>query len=157
MKILLFGASGTAGGAVLQACLDTPIVKEVRIIVRKPLGRTKTKLRQLVHTCHQANARREELLVEVGRPVGAHLREIVTGGKRGAAAFDHQHARRLVVRHDVERVQHLDHDVLRQRVPTFRPVQHEVRDDVVAIELDVAPGGRHGSEANGEMSAARRR
>jgi uncharacterized protein YbjT (DUF2867 family) len=50
MKILLFGASGTAGGAVLQACLDTPVVKEVRVIVRRPLGRTEAKLRELVHT-----------------------------------------------------------------------------------------------------------
>src|SRR5271169_868931 len=31
MKILLFGASGTAGGAVLQACLNTPVVEEVRV------------------------------------------------------------------------------------------------------------------------------
>ena len=50
MKILLFGASGTAGGAVLQACLDTPVVKEVRVIVRRPLGRTEAKLWELLHT-----------------------------------------------------------------------------------------------------------
>jgi uncharacterized protein YbjT (DUF2867 family) len=50
MKILLFGASGTAGGAVLQACLATPVVKEVRVIVRRPLRRTEAKLRELVHT-----------------------------------------------------------------------------------------------------------
>jgi uncharacterized protein YbjT (DUF2867 family) len=57
MKILLFGASGTAGGAVLQACLaataiqkgDTPVVEEVRAIVRKPLGLTHSKLREFVH------------------------------------------------------------------------------------------------------------
>jgi uncharacterized protein YbjT (DUF2867 family) len=50
MKILLFGASGTAGGAVLQACLETPVVKEVRVIVRRPLGRAETKLQEFVHT-----------------------------------------------------------------------------------------------------------
>ena len=50
MKILLFGASGTAGGAVLQACLDTPVVKEVRVIVRRPLGWTEAKLWELVQT-----------------------------------------------------------------------------------------------------------
>jgi uncharacterized protein YbjT (DUF2867 family) len=50
MKILLFGASGTAGGAVLQACLDTPVVEEVRVIVRRTLGRTEVKLREFVHT-----------------------------------------------------------------------------------------------------------
>ena len=49
MKILIFGASGTAGGAVLQACLHTPAVKEVRTIVRKPLGKTDPKLREFVH------------------------------------------------------------------------------------------------------------
>jgi uncharacterized protein YbjT (DUF2867 family) len=49
MKILLFGASGTAGGAVLQACLDTPVVEEVRVVVRRPLGRTEAKLREFVH------------------------------------------------------------------------------------------------------------
>lgn len=52
MKMLLFGASGTAGGAVLQACLDTPVVEEVRIIVRRPLGRTEAKLREVVHANH---------------------------------------------------------------------------------------------------------
>lgn len=50
MKILLFGASGTAGGAVLQACLDTAVVKEVRAIGRQPLGRNDPKLREFVHT-----------------------------------------------------------------------------------------------------------
>jgi uncharacterized protein YbjT (DUF2867 family) len=50
MKILLFGASGMAGGAVLQACLKTPLVAELRVIVRRPLGRTESKLREFVHT-----------------------------------------------------------------------------------------------------------
>jgi uncharacterized protein YbjT (DUF2867 family) len=50
MNILLFGASGTAGGAVLQACLDAPLVREVRTIVRRPLGRTDVKLREIVHS-----------------------------------------------------------------------------------------------------------
>jgi uncharacterized protein YbjT (DUF2867 family) len=53
VKILIFGASGTAGAAVLQACLHTPVVKEVRAIVRRPLGRpsrqTDEKLREFVH------------------------------------------------------------------------------------------------------------
>ena len=50
MNILIFGASGTAGGAVLQACLNTPLVKEVRAIVRKPLGLTDTKLWEIRQT-----------------------------------------------------------------------------------------------------------
>src|ERR1017187_10790666 len=49
MNILLFGASGTAGGAVLQACLTTPVVKEVRVIVRKPLSRTEPNLWEMRH------------------------------------------------------------------------------------------------------------
>ncbi len=50
MKILLFGASGTAGGAVLRASLATPVVEEVRVLVRRPLGLTHAKLREFVHT-----------------------------------------------------------------------------------------------------------
>jgi uncharacterized protein YbjT (DUF2867 family) len=50
MKILLFGASGTAGNAVLQACLSTSLVEEVRAIVRKPLPQPHAKLREFVHT-----------------------------------------------------------------------------------------------------------
>jgi len=49
MNILLLGASGTAGGAVLQACLTTPVVEEVRVAVRRTLGRRETKLREFVH------------------------------------------------------------------------------------------------------------
>jgi uncharacterized protein YbjT (DUF2867 family) len=50
MKLLLFGASGTVGGAVLRACVNMPIVTEVRVIVRRPLGRSNEKLREFVHT-----------------------------------------------------------------------------------------------------------
>jgi len=49
MKILLFGGSGTAGGAVLRACLDAPLVSEVRALVRRPLNHADSKLRQIVH------------------------------------------------------------------------------------------------------------
>lgn len=50
MNILLFGASGTAGGAVLQACLDATSVNDVRVIVRSPLGWTDAKLWEIPHT-----------------------------------------------------------------------------------------------------------
>lgn len=50
MKLLLLGASGTAGGAVLNACLDMPTVQELRMMVRRPLGRSNAKLREFVHT-----------------------------------------------------------------------------------------------------------
>jgi hypothetical protein len=49
MKILLFGATGSAGAAVLEACLNAPIVDEVRAITRKPLLNTNPKLRTYLH------------------------------------------------------------------------------------------------------------
>ena len=49
MTILLFGATGSAGGSVLQACLADADVTEVRAVVRRPIGRTHDKLRELIH------------------------------------------------------------------------------------------------------------
>jgi len=49
MKILLFGATGSAGRAVLEACLNASIVDEVRAITRRPLMDTNSKLRTFVH------------------------------------------------------------------------------------------------------------
>lgn len=50
MKMLIFGATGTAGGGVLQACLAAADVEEVRIIVRRPLPITHEKLQVFVHS-----------------------------------------------------------------------------------------------------------
>lgn len=49
MKILIFGATGSAGGSVLRACLASPAVEEVRAIVRRPLSLADPKLRVFVH------------------------------------------------------------------------------------------------------------
>jgi uncharacterized protein YbjT (DUF2867 family) len=49
MKILLFGATGSAGSAVLDACLQASVVDEVRAITRRPLMHTSSKLRTFVH------------------------------------------------------------------------------------------------------------
>ncbi|MGB9435573.1 MAG: NAD-dependent epimerase/dehydratase family protein [Candidatus Acidiferrum sp.] len=49
MKILLFGSTGSAGAAVLDACLAASIVDEVRAITRRPLMHTNSKLRTYVH------------------------------------------------------------------------------------------------------------
>lgn len=49
MKILLFGATGSAGHSVLEASLAASLVEEVRAIVRRPLTDTHTKLRTIVH------------------------------------------------------------------------------------------------------------
>ncbi|MFL6261592.1 MAG: NAD(P)H-binding protein [Thermoanaerobaculia bacterium] len=49
MKILIFGATGSAGGSVLRSCLASPAVEEVRAVVRRPLSLTHEKLRVVVH------------------------------------------------------------------------------------------------------------
>lgn len=49
MKILLFGATGMVGSAVLEACLATPVVEEARAITRRGLMNTSPKLRTYVH------------------------------------------------------------------------------------------------------------
>jgi nucleoside-diphosphate-sugar epimerase len=49
MRILLFGATGSAGAAVLDACLAASVVNEVRAITRRPMMHTSPKLRTFVH------------------------------------------------------------------------------------------------------------
>jgi len=49
MRILVFGATGSAGAAVLEACLEASVVEEVRAVVRRPLMNTHAKLRTFVH------------------------------------------------------------------------------------------------------------
>jgi uncharacterized protein YbjT (DUF2867 family) len=49
MVILLFGATGSAGGSVLRACLDAAEVAEVRALVRKAPAVTHRKLRTVRH------------------------------------------------------------------------------------------------------------
>lgn len=49
MKILIFGATGLAGGGVLRACLAAPMVDEVCAIARRPVGRKHNNLRVFNH------------------------------------------------------------------------------------------------------------
>jgi len=49
MRILVFGATGSAGGSVLRVCLASAAVTEVRAIVRRPTGLADPKLREIVH------------------------------------------------------------------------------------------------------------
>jgi uncharacterized protein YbjT (DUF2867 family) len=49
MKVLLFGATGSAGGSVLRACLSSPLVEDVRVITRRELALAHEKLRVIVH------------------------------------------------------------------------------------------------------------
>jgi uncharacterized protein YbjT (DUF2867 family) len=47
--VLLFGATGGAGGSVLRVCLASPIVGTVRTITRRPVAITDAKLQPIVH------------------------------------------------------------------------------------------------------------
>jgi uncharacterized protein YbjT (DUF2867 family) len=49
MKVIIFGASGTAGGSVLKSCLSSPIVEEVRAITRRSLPISNDKLSVFLH------------------------------------------------------------------------------------------------------------
>jgi uncharacterized protein YbjT (DUF2867 family) len=49
MRILVFGASGSAGGGVLRACLADPAVASVRAVVRRPLKIADPKLEVVSH------------------------------------------------------------------------------------------------------------
>jgi len=49
MNILIFGATGTAGGCVLRACLNAPEVKEVRLVTRHSVGLQNDKLQEFLH------------------------------------------------------------------------------------------------------------
>jgi uncharacterized protein YbjT (DUF2867 family) len=65
MKILIFGATGSAGGSVLRACLASPAVEEVRAIARRPLSLTDPKLRVIVHGDYLDYSKIEDAFAEV--------------------------------------------------------------------------------------------
>ena len=49
MKVLVFGATGTAGSGILRACLETPAVRDVRVIARRAPADTHAKLTVFTH------------------------------------------------------------------------------------------------------------
>jgi uncharacterized protein YbjT (DUF2867 family) len=49
VNVLIFGATGAAGGSVLRAALASPRVGEVRAIVRRPLDVADPRLRVFIH------------------------------------------------------------------------------------------------------------
>ncbi|NIM52824.1 MAG: epimerase [Gemmatimonadales bacterium] len=62
LQVVIFGATGTAGSAVLRECLSDSRVAEVVALTRRPLGVDAAKLREV--TCHDFH----DL-----EPVGSHL------------------------------------------------------------------------------------
>ncbi len=48
-RVLIFGATGTVGAGALLECLDHPEIGEVLCIVRRPTGRSHSKLREIIH------------------------------------------------------------------------------------------------------------
>lgn len=49
MRILLYGATGMIGQGVLQACLEDPSVSHVRVVGRRPTGRSHPRLEEVLH------------------------------------------------------------------------------------------------------------
>ena len=49
IRIIITGATGMVGEAVLLECLDNPAVAQVLVINRKPGGRSHPKLREVIH------------------------------------------------------------------------------------------------------------
>ena len=49
MRVLIFGATGSAGGSVLAVCLDSPGVASVRAMTRRPPAATSPKLTSIQH------------------------------------------------------------------------------------------------------------
>jgi uncharacterized protein YbjT (DUF2867 family) len=49
MRVLLFGATGTAGSGILRACLASPAVRDVRVVTRRAPAETHEKMRVFPH------------------------------------------------------------------------------------------------------------
>ena len=49
MTVLVFGATGSAGGSVLRSCLSAADVSGVSVISRRPLDLSHPKIRSVVH------------------------------------------------------------------------------------------------------------
>ena len=49
MKVLIFGATGMVGSAVLLECVESAAVESVVVVTRAPTGRAHPKLREILH------------------------------------------------------------------------------------------------------------
>ncbi len=65
MKVLIFGASGSAGGSILRACFSSPAVKEICAITRRSLRFTHKKLRVFIHNDYLNYTPVEEAFTDV--------------------------------------------------------------------------------------------
>ena len=65
MNVLIFGASGSAGGSILRACFSSPAVKEVRAITRRSLRFSHKKLRVFLHNDYLDYTPVEKAFVDV--------------------------------------------------------------------------------------------
>ena len=65
MKVVIFGASGTAGGGVVSACLSDPSVEEARAVTRSPLSVNDDKLRAFPHKDYLDYAAVSEAFISV--------------------------------------------------------------------------------------------
>ena len=104
MRILLLGATGSAGGSVLRACLASPRVDSVGAIARRPLAIADAKLRVFVHSDYldyaavadafrDVNACFDCLGISVGRNQGeAEYRRITHDFALAAAAALRAHS-----------------------------------------------------------------
>src|SRR5262245_19130876 len=65
MTLLIFGATGSAGGSVLRVCLDSPRVTAVRVIVRKAPTLRHGKLSVVTHDDYADYARVADAFADV--------------------------------------------------------------------------------------------
>ncbi len=47
-NVLIAGASGMIGGHLLQCCIESPLVDNITLLVRKPISHSSSKIKQLV-------------------------------------------------------------------------------------------------------------
>jgi uncharacterized protein YbjT (DUF2867 family) len=65
MRILLFGATGTAGSGILRACLQAPDVAEVRVLARRQPAVSHDKLKLFLHDDYLVYGRVRDAFVGV--------------------------------------------------------------------------------------------
>ena len=87
MRVLVFGATGSAGGSVLNVCLEAPLVDEVQVVTRRPLTKAHeavAKLRvvyQLLRPLGRVFAPFQNLYV-AGKDIGLAMLQATTEGIR---------------------------------------------------------------------------